>query len=69
MFTLSQREIERTSVLRQVRDGILTAGQGAEQLGLSASAFPATQASLGTRGRPGCGSWTERAAIQPQEAG
>ena len=36
---MSQREIERTSVLRQVRDGILTAGQGAEQLGLSARHF------------------------------
>ena len=39
MLTLSQREIDRTSVLRQVRDRIMTARQGAEQLGLSARHF------------------------------
>ena len=38
-MTLSQREIDRTSVLRQVRDRIITASQGAEQLGLSARHF------------------------------
>ena len=39
MLTLSQREIDRTSVLRQVRDRTITACHGAELLGLTSRHF------------------------------
>jgi len=39
MLTLSQREIDRTSVLRQVRDRVITAQHGAELVGLTPRHF------------------------------
>lgn len=38
-MTLSQREIDRAAVLRQVREGTITARHGADQLGLTARHF------------------------------
>ena len=38
-MTLSQRERDRTAVLRQVRDGLVTARQGAELVGLTPRQF------------------------------